>query len=403
LDCGKINLKRPKSITGVILEGRTLFHRGLLLFALVFPVTLWLATGHAEAGSPEPDQNRSPLGDDGVICVSRMVWRGGRDCPPYGPSTTAVRVANIRLPEPLPALAVAPVEAPDGSVTPYSYAQVIQDHAPVYNHPAEAASGLPPKRRLGVGYVWVSLQGKTTYEGREYYQINGAEYVPAEALGSYAPSRFQGVAVTEQPERPFAWILRAVRPRLTPDGDENGAAPIYQRYQLVQIFATEWRGDQVWYLIGPDQWINQVYVGKVEPVGAPPGVPSGAAWIDVNLFEQTLAAYVGDRMVYATLVSSGLPGWNTPPGLFQVWNKVLAGKMSGADGRPDYYFLEDVPWTLYFNQDVALHGAYWHDGFGYQHSHGCVNLAPLDARWLFEWAPEAAWVQVRSGEGWIAN
>jgi lipoprotein-anchoring transpeptidase ErfK/SrfK len=135
----------------------------------------------------------------------------------------------------------------------------------------------------------------------------------------------------------------------------------------------------------------------------PPGVPSGAAWIDINLFEQTLAAYVGDRMVYATLVSSGLPGWNTPPGLFEIWNKVLAGKMSGADGRPDYYFLEDVPWTLYFNQDVALHGAYWHDGFGYQHSHGCVNLAPLDARWLFEWAPEAAWVQVRPGEAWISN
>jgi lipoprotein-anchoring transpeptidase ErfK/SrfK len=123
-------------------------------------------------------------------------------------------------------------------------------------------------------------------------------------------------------------------------------------------------------------------------------VAPGAAWVEVNLFEQTLAVYVGDRMVYATLVSSGLPGWDTPPGLSQVWLKVAIGKMSGGYNRPDYYFLEDVRWTMYFNQDIGLHTAYWHDGFGYKHSHGCVNLAPLDAKWLFEWAPEGLWVWV---------
>jgi lipoprotein-anchoring transpeptidase ErfK/SrfK len=162
----------------------------------------------------------------------------------------------------------------------------------------------------------------------------------------------------------------------------------------VQIFATERLGDQVWYLIGPHQWINQIYVGKVAPSARPEGVAPGAAWIEVDLFEQTLAAYMGDRMVYATLVSSGLRGWDTPPGLSRVWLRVKMGKMSGAYNRPDYYFLEDVPWSMYFNRDVALHTAYWHDGFGYKRSHGCVNLAPLDAKWLFEWAPEDVWVWV---------
>jgi lipoprotein-anchoring transpeptidase ErfK/SrfK len=357
----------------------------------------------AGARSHEPADGAPPLIDDGVICVSRLVRNDPHACPPYGPATTAARIAGIRLPDPLPDLAVAAVETPEGSVTPYTYAEVIKENAPVYGHPVEASYGLPPKRRLGVGYIWVSLQGKTTYEGRDYYQINANEFVPAEDLRLNRPSTFQGVALAQQPERPFAWILRAVQPRVTPGGDINGGAPTTYRYQLVQIFATEHRGDQVWYLIGPDQWINQVYVGKVERAVLPAGVSAGAAWIDINLFEQTLAAYVGDRLVYATLVSSGLPGWNTPPGLFQVWQKVKAGRMSGADGRPDYYFLEDVPWTLYFNQDVALHGAYWHDGFGYRHSHGCVNLAPLDARWLFEWAPEVVWVRVKSGEELAAN
>jgi hypothetical protein len=254
-----------------------------------------------------------------------------------------------------------------------------------------------------VGYVWVSVQGRTAYEGRDYYQINADEYVPAEALRIYRPSTFQGVILAGQPERPFAWVLRAVQPLLTPQGAVNDTAPVYQRYELVQIFAAERQGDQVWYLVGTDQWINQTYVGKVSPSEVPAGVAAGAAWIDINLFEQTLAAYAGDRMVYATLVSSGLPGWNTPPGLFQVWQKVTAGKMSGAENRPDYYFLEDVPWSLFFNQDIALHGAYWHDGFGYRHSHGCVNLAPLDAKWLFDWAPDSVWVRVQSGEEVVSN
>jgi hypothetical protein len=379
----------------------------LLRYALLLPLALLLTLIHpvaqAEAGWPGPDKGKSPLYDDGTVCVSSLVWRGPYACPPYGPATTAAHIASIRLPDPLPTLAVVPVEVTEGSVVPLTYAQVVQDDTPVYGHPIEAAYGLPPKRRLGVGFIWVSVQGQTTFEGRDYYQINPGEYVLAEALSLYRPSTFQGVALAGQPERPFAWILRAVQPSLTPGGAANAAAPVYQRYELVQIFASERLGDQVWYLIGPEQWIQQTFVGKVTPSAPPPGVEAGAGWIDINLFEQTMAAYVGDRMVYATLVSSGLGGWNTPPGLFQVWRKIETGKMSGAHNRPDYYFLEDVPWAMYFNQDIALHGAYWHNSFGYQHSHGCVNLAPADARWLFYWAPETVWVQVQSGEELAAN
>lgn len=105
----------------------------------------------------------------------------------------------------------------------------------------------------------------------------------------------------------------------------------------------------------------------------------------MNKFEQTLAAYEGDRMVYATLVSSGLPQWDTDSGLFRIFAKVKIAKMSGREGLADYYFLEDVPWAMYFNKDMALHGAYWHDKFGFKHSHGCVNLPPQDAKWLFDW------------------
>mgnify|MGYP002625892858 FL=1 len=69
--------------------------------------------------------------------------------------------------------------------------------------------------------------------------------------------------------------------------------------------------------------------------------------------------------------------------------------MSGAEGKIDYYFIEDVPHTMYFDYDIALHGAFWHDRFGYKHSHGCVNMPPRDAEWVFNWsagAPNDLWV-----------
>ena len=65
----------------------------------------------------------------------------------------------------------------------------------------------------------------------------------------------------------------------------------------------------------------------------------------------------------------------------------------------DYYYLEDVPWTMYYDEARALHGAYWHNGFGYARSHGCVNLGPGDALWLYNWASIGDWVYVWDPSG----
>jgi hypothetical protein len=60
--------------------------------------------------------------------------------------------------------------------------------------------------------------------------------------------------------------------------------------------------------------------------------------------------------------------------------------MSGSEGQTDFYYLEEVPWTMYFDRSIAMHGTYWHNSFGYRHSHGCVNMSITDAHWLYEWA-----------------
>ena len=111
-------------------------------------------------------------------------------------------------------------------------------------------------------------------------------------------------------------------------------------------------------------------------------------WIDVDLGEQVLVLYENDKPVFATLVSSGraIP---TPMGTYPVWAKVAAITMKNQPYEDKGYFVNKVPWSTFFQWHNAIHGAYWHDKFGVTKSHGCVNVAPLDARHVFEWVRPA--------------
>ena len=109
--------------------------------------------------------------------------------------------------------------------------------------------------------------------------------------------------------------------------------------------------------------------------------PSGTKWIDVNLSQQMLYAYVDDTVVASFLVSTGLPDTPTVTGTYYVYVKYLYADMTG----PGYY-LPDVPYTMYFYNDYGIHGTYWHNNFGYPMSHGCINMETGDAEWLYYWS-----------------
>ncbi len=105
--------------------------------------------------------------------------------------------------------------------------------------------------------------------------------------------------------------------------------------------------------------------------------------IFVDLTHQRLYAYQGTTLFMNTLISSGK--WHpTPTGTFHIWSKLVATRMTGGSGA-DYYDLPNVPYTMYFYNDFALHGAYWHNNFGHPMSHGCVNMRIEDAHKLFDW------------------
>ncbi|MBK8795518.1 MAG: L,D-transpeptidase [Anaerolineales bacterium] len=85
--------------------------------------------------------------------------------------------------------------------------------------------------------------------------------------------------------------------------------------------------------------------------------------------------------VFETTVSTGKPGFRTLPGEFAVYLRFEKARMRGID-----YDTPDVPWTMYYSGDFAIHGAYWHDNFGRPVSHGCVNLRVPEAQALYTWA-----------------
>lgn len=145
--------------------------------------------------------------------------------------------------------------------------------------------------------------------------------------------------------------------------------------------------------------LNHIYVGQrltigsgsaaaAQPAAAQPAASSGR-WIDINLSSQTLTAYEGSTPVFSTLVSTGST-FPTPVGTYSILYHVQSQRMTGPG-----YDLPNVPWVMYFtNRGHAIHGAYWHNNFGQPMSHGCVNMRPEEAQWLYDFTPNGAQVVV---------
>lgn len=104
-------------------------------------------------------------------------------------------------------------------------------------------------------------------------------------------------------------------------------------------------------------------------------------WVEIRLRSQRLIAWQGDRPVRAVIVSTGKLATSTPTGEFTIQSKHRIARMQGDD-----YDIDDVPYTMYYSGNYAIHGAYWHNNFGIPVSHGCINVAEDHARWLFDWA-----------------
>ncbi len=140
------------------------------------------------------------------------------------------------------------------------------------------------------------------------------------------------------------------------------------------------------------------------PAPSPPAIPGpdvkGERWIDVDIAHQTATAMVGDRALYAALVTTGKDGWETPLGTFHIISRVPDETMtSAAIGAEEYYVLDHVLYTQYFTtKGHALHLNYWRDDYYFgriRSSHGCVGMRLADAKFFWDFATFGTRVVVR--------
>ena len=168
------------------------------------------------------------------------------------------------------------------------------------------------------------------------------------------------------------WILK----RLT---DTEGAV----WYQLLDD-----RNYGVFYI--PAYFMRLVPASELTPIS--PDVPPEDKRILVDLASQTVTAYESDKVVFMSRVSTGVRlregGFATPRGFYRTTRKRPCRHMANpANAYGSGFDLPGVPWVTYFTSDgVAFHGAYWHNDFGVPHSHGCINMTPLAAKWLYRWS-----------------
>ena len=304
-------------------------------------------------------------------------------------------------------LAPLPAAKPDAALmaVPYYYGKVVTEQAPIFTSIDAAKSGKANQaaRILNIGLrklTYVSFQSVQELDNRKFYEISKGEWMTASDVHNITPSSFQGLVFWRTPQNDFGWIVRSVQPSVTAGQTPQLAEPKLLQYRVVPIMATQRVGDIEWTQIGSEQWVESSAVGRVMINPEPPQGISGKRWIEVNLMQQTLAVYEDKRLIFATLVSSGGEGHWTRPGIHQIAQKKESETMKLYDPSfIDNYLLEDVPYTMYFDEERALHGAYWHNYFGIAASRGCVNLSNGDAHWLFNWASVGDYVYVWDPSG----
>lgn len=241
--------------------------------------------------------------------------------------------------------------------------------------------------------------------GRRFGLTTELALVPLDRTRIVRPSTFHGVALSDEAGLPIAVTrARAAKSYSRDAADTLVVLAPYAFRSTVQLSGREHRAREGLLLEARDgTWLRADQVTVIERYEELPRfAQKGAKWIDVSILRQSLVAYEGARPVYATLVSTGKDGvadhkdsHATIQGTFLIHTKHVSVTMDSDDGQ-DEFDLRDVPYVQYFTEGYALHAAYWHDDFGNPRSHGCVNLAPEDAAWLFDWTTPGV------PEGWHA-
>jgi hypothetical protein len=237
-----------------------------------------------------------------------------------------------------------------------------------------------------------ALLSQFEHEGRRFGLTTDLFLIPIDRTRYVRPSSFRGVALNDTQTLPVAFVMKKRATRYTPDEHGRMKAGDVLSYREALSLSGNVSLGGAFLEVRDGTWVRAEDVRRIDRMTRPPLWSSkGRKWIDVSILKQSLVAYEGDKPVYVTLVSTGADGLGDPKkthstiqGAFLIHTKHVSVTMDADEKEGDPFDLRDVPFVQYFTEGYALHAAYWHDDFGTPRSHGCINLAPTDAAWLFE-------------------
>lgn len=250
------------------------------------------------------------------------------------------------------------VETPDG----YLYAPSVQ---PVQNLPNIPVTNLPPSDKEPGMWAEVTVP---------YVNLVLAN----------PPARSPWLKGANQPRLYYSQIMWINAMRLDKDGRVQ--------YQVDERYGT--LGDLFWADASAFRPLTEADVAPIHP-------EVENKRVEVNLDYQTLSCFENDVEVYFCRISSGqkydaegkvVDKWSTPVGPHPIWRKLVSIHMLGGSVGTGYD-LPGIGWTsLFSGEGVAIHSTFWHNDFGVAKSHGCVNAAPEDAKWVWRWTiPEVTY------------
>ncbi len=257
------------------------------------------------------------------------------------------------------------------------------------------------------GYI-LSVGERTQDKGRRWLRTARGGYVEAGSVWGKKALDFEGAVLEEGTDFPFAFVMSedAVAHEMNEDGSLKRKRKLEYREFVDLEPEPKVVGDRTYYQTTDGLWVRESQIRMAERAEMPEELDPWERWVDVSLSKQLLVAYEGEKPVFATLVSTGKKGtkeesFRTPKGKWRIESKHISSSMAGSTATDGDYSIQDVPWTMFFEGNYALHGAFWHTRFGNTRSHGCVNLGPTDARWLFYWTTPflpQTWHGVKSQE-----
>ena len=246
-------------------------------------------------------------------------------------------------------------------------------------------------KRMVKGF-YVAVDKTLAWNDRTFYRTTSGLLTPTDRMWMNKAPDTHGVDWPEGAKEVFfALGEKAQRFELTKDQKSMKAKGKLPRFTAVALTGKTMELSETTYREALDgTWVKAAQGTITAPNPRPKDVGEDEKWVDVNLDKKTLVLFHGDKPVFAALISPGKKSKDkkknhaTPTGAWRVREKHVAVTMDGDGAAGDLpYSIEDVPYVAYFKGSYALHAAFWHNDFGREKSHGCVNLAPADAKVVF--------------------